>query len=451
MIESTAVKNASLFSGVLTEFRTLYTSEVVNKAKQHGLEITHDYATKEHAIPLPATLSMLLGKNLGERASESETMLYSPYPFPWRQEEGGLRDQFKEEAWRSLSQNPDKPFYRFIERDGHKRLRYAIADVMRPACVQCHNSHPESPKTDWKAGELRGVLEVDFLLDQVIAQTQADLKGTTAIFGGIALLGVIGIVSVIGRLHRTSKELQQRVEERTAELAEKAQMLERSNRELDQFAYVTSHDLKAPLRAIANLSLWIEEDLEACLTADTRQQMALLRGRVQRMDALIQGILEYSRVGRVAEESGSVEVATLLEEVIDSIDPPPTFTVDVAAGMPVIETQRVRLQQVFANLIGNAIKYREREEGRVEVSVEDVDGFYRFSVSDDGPGIAPEHHEKIFGIFQTLQARDKVESTGVGLTLVKKIVEDQGGEISLSSDLGEGTVFRFTWPKETKS
>jgi len=478
LIESTATKNARLLTNALTDFRSLYTSEVVNTAKQHGLEVSHDYATKENAIPLPATLSMLLGEKFGEHASGSKTMLYSPYPFPWREEVGGLRDPFKEEAWRFLSQMPEKPFYRFTEREGLKYLRYATADVMRPACVQCHNNHPDTPRDNWKAGDLRGVLEVDLPLDQLIAQTQADLQGTIVIFGSLAMLGVVGIASVTSRLRRSAVELQQRVEERTVELVEKAQMLERSNRELDQFAYVTSHDLKAPLRAISNLSQWIEEDIGEQLSDESRQQMALLRSRVQRMNALIQGVLEYSRVGRVAEGIESVDVASMLGEVIDSIDPPPGFTVNVAVGMPVIETQRVRLQQVFANLIGNAIKYREQDDGRVDVSVEDdvpgrtsiqntrsahgagsvagagtgtmSDGFYRFTVSDDGPGIAPEYHEKVFGIFQTLQSRDKVESTGVGLTLVKKIVEDLGGEITLNSSLGKGAMFQFTWPKEVK-
>ncbi|NOY62004.1 MAG: PAS domain-containing protein [Gammaproteobacteria bacterium] len=234
LIESTALKNARLLSDALTEFRTLYTSEVVRAAKQHGLEITHDYAIKENAIPLPATLSMLLGEKIGEHASGSKTTLYSPYPFPWRQQTGGLRDAFREEAWQFLGQNPDKPFYRFTERDGVKRLRYATADVMRPACVQCHNSHPQTPKNDWHAGDIRGVLEVDLPLDQVIAQTQADLKGTIAIFSAIALLSVVGIASVTSRLRRGAVDLQHRVEERTAELAEKAEMLEHSNRRIRQ-------------------------------------------------------------------------------------------------------------------------------------------------------------------------------------------------------------------------
>ncbi len=448
LIESTAINDARLLSDALAEFRTLYTSEVVQAAKQNGLEITHDYATKENAIPLPATLSMLLGEKLGEHNLGGKTALYSPYPFPWRQEQGGLRDQYREAAWQFLSQNPGQPFYQFIEQDGHKRLRYATADVMRPACVACHNSHPDTPKNDWKTGDLRGVLEVDLSLDQIIAQTQSDLKGTIAIFGAIALLGVVGIGSVISRLRRSSLELQQRVEERTAELADKAKELERSNHELGQFAYVTSHDLKAPLRAIANLSQWIEEDLQECLTADTHKQMTLLRGRVHRMEALIEGILEYSRVGRVSVDVTEVDVGELLAETIETLAPPEAFHVEVGPGMPVLNAARVRLSQVFANLIGNAIKYRERDDGHIQISVTEQDDFYRFSITDDGPGIPEEFHHKVFQIFQTLQARDTLESTGVGLTLVKKIVEEQGGSIELESREGEGATFHFSWPKQ---
>jgi len=233
-----------------------------------------------------------------------------------------------------------------------------------------------------------------------------------------------------------------------AALQSKAQHLERSNRELDQFAYVASHDLKAPLRAIANLSRWIEEDLEECLTAGTRKQMGLLRGRVHRMEGLIEGVLQYSRVGRVALDVEQVDVGRLLSEIVDDLAPPGCFSVEIAPDMPRLNASQVRLYQVFANLIGNAIKYRERDDGRVEVSVEERDAFYRFSIADDGSGIDEAFHGKVFQIFQTLQARDTVESTGIGLTLVKKIVEEEGGNITLKSTPGQGATFLFTWPKQ---
>jgi PAS domain S-box-containing protein len=234
----------------------------------------------------------------------------------------------------------------------------------------------------------------------------------------------------------------------TAVLAQTTTVLEKRNAELDQFAYIVSHDLKAPLRAIANLSQWIEEDLEDRLTEDTRHQMNLMRGRVHRMEALINGLLKYSRVGRLRTELELVEVESLLKEVIDSLAPPPKFTVKVMPGMPTLMTERWPLEQVFANLISNGIKHNHRPDGQVVISVTEQTDFYEFCVVDNGPGIAPEFHEKIFVIFQTLEARDKVENTGVGLAIVKKIIEDKGGTISLESQLDQGAAFRFTWPKQ---
>jgi len=234
-------------------------------------------------------------------------------------------------------------------------------------------------------------------------------------------------------------------------LAHTTNVLRKRNQELDQFAYVVSHDLKAPLRAIANLSSWIEEDLSDSMTEDTLHQMNLLRGRVHRMEALIEGLLQYSRVGRIQVPSEMVKVENLLAEIIDSLAPPSGFEVKVEPGMPTLVTERLLLQQVFSNLISNAIKHNRAESGHVKISVKELDDFYEFSVEDDGPGIDPQYHDKVFVIFQTLEARDKVENTGIGLSLVKKIVEGQGGSISLESAEGEGATFRFTWPKQSIS
>ncbi len=222
--------------------------------------------------------------------------------------------------------------------------------------------------------------------------------------------------------------------------------LERSNRDLDQFAYVASHDLKAPLRAIATLSGWIEEDLQDKLSPEASDQMRLLRSRVQRMDGLIEGILQYSRVGRMDSHGERVDVDRMLGEIVEFLAPPDGFKVEIAPEMPILVTKRLRLEQVFSNLINNAIKYHDREDGRVDVTVRRSGRFFEFSVADDGPGIAEEHHDKVFMMFQTLQPRDQVESTGLGLSLVKKLVEEEGGTVSLSSEVGKGAVFRFTWP-----
>jgi PAS domain S-box-containing protein len=222
--------------------------------------------------------------------------------------------------------------------------------------------------------------------------------------------------------------------------------LERRNEELNQFAYVASHDLKAPLRAIGNLASWMEEDLAGKLPAENQHQLQLMQGRVHRMEGLIDGLLEYSRVGRFNQKLEKVPVGALLVDVIRTLEPPPGFTVLVDPDMPTLMTQRMPLRQVFSNLIGNAIRHHDRPQGQIHISVKALPRCYEFSVTDDGPGIDPKYHRKIFSIFQTLKPRDTFESTGIGLSIVKKILDAEGGEIRVNSTEGQGATFTFTWP-----
>lgn len=259
----------------------------------------------------------------------------------------------------------------------------------------------------------------------------------------------VGVCTDIEERKAAESAMKTRAEELTyltAVLAQTNAALEKRNQELDQFAYVASHDLKAPLRAIANLSQWIEEDISDTLNEENRHQMNLLRGRVHRLEALIDGLLQYSRVGRIATAAEPVDVTAILAEVTNSLALPPD-AITVGAGMPTLLTQRLPLFQVFSNLLSNAIKHHHRLDRQITISVQNQGQFYEFAVADDGPGIAPEYHEKVFGIFQTLEARDKVENTGVGLAIVKKIVEAQGGRIWLESREGQGATFHFTWLK----
>ena len=225
--------------------------------------------------------------------------------------------------------------------------------------------------------------------------------------------------------------------------------LDRKNKELDQFAYVVSHDLKAPLRGIEVASRWVEEDMGGQLPTNVQEYLMMMRVRVHRMENLINGILALARIGRTGQVEETVDVNELLVEVVDMLTPGNRFTVDVQENLPVLYTIRIQLQQVFSNLISNAIKYHDKETGLITVRHHETDTHHVFSVSDDGPGIDPEYHDRVFVIFQTLQERDAVESTGVGLTIVKKIVEWQGGSIWLTSQPGQGATFTFTWPKNT--
>jgi PAS domain S-box-containing protein len=238
-----------------------------------------------------------------------------------------------------------------------------------------------------------------------------------------------------------------------AELARYTRALERSNLELDAFAYAASHDLKAPLRVIHNASTWIEEDLAGKLTAEMSENMNLLRSRVRRMDRLLDDLLEYSRIGRETDDSHTEAISgiALMENIQGLLSPPEGFIVDASSTLAGIEVFRMPLQQILINLISNAIKHHDKKTGRIDVSVEDIGAMFRFSVKDDGPGIPAQYHEQIFKMFQTLKPRDQVEGSGMGLAMVRKHVDVAGGELKLQSAVGQGSTFSFTWPKDNGS
>ena len=246
-----------------------------------------------------------------------------------------------------------------------------------------------------------------------------------------------------------SASLEQGVRERTAEL-------ERSNRELDQFAYVASHDLKAPLRSIGLLAQWISEDSAPVLSPKSLEHLEKLNGRVKRMERLLDDLLAYSRAGRTRQPLEQVDTRALVQETVDLLNLPSGFVVALPPAMPVLITERVPLATVFRNLIQNAYKHHNHpERGCVTVTVDELgqgpgtggDDMVRFSVADDGPGIAPAYQEQVFELFRTLKPRDQVEGSGMGLSIVKKTVESRGGAVHLTSTTGGGATFTFTWPK----
>ena len=243
------------------------------------------------------------------------------------------------------------------------------------------------------------------------------------------------------------KELAQYREYLEEEVALRTAQLEEINQELTDFAYVVSHDLKAPLRGISQLSAWIVEDYSAALDAEGQELLHLLIDRAKHMHALIDGILEYSRVGRLSEEKRCVDLKLLVTELIEDLPVRTQIQITVTDDLPIVTGHRTRLRQVFQNLVENAIKYMDKEVGRIAIGCVEAGEQWHFSVADNGPGIAEKYFEKVFQIFETLAPRDQTGSTGVGLALVKKIVEDWGGKIWLESTVGEGSTFHFTLPK----
>lgn len=223
--------------------------------------------------------------------------------------------------------------------------------------------------------------------------------------------------------------------------------LARSNRDLDDFAYVASHDLKSPLRGIDQLASWVIEDLEAGNMTEIPENLTMMRQRVQRLESLLNDLLAYSRIGRDKAKIASVDSAALANELFLLNSPPPGFQLTTEGSLPVFTTAIVPFEQVIRNLLSNAVKHHDRNNGQLQISCTEEDNFYTFAVNDDGPGIEPKHHEHIFKMFKALKPRDEVEGSGMGLSMIKKIVEYYGGKVYLESTVGQGTTFYFSWPK----
>jgi signal transduction histidine kinase len=339
----------------------------------------------------------------------------------------------------------NRAWVRFAMSNGAKSIdSVGVGANYLDICQACSKDCDDAMKVS--AG-IRGILSGDEQCFQMEYPCDSQTEKRWFLLDIVPLSGPIrgAVMSHMDITRRYNDE--QRLQWRAAELARVGTMLKRRNEELDQFAYVTSHDLKAPLRGIANLSRWIEEDLGQNFTADARTQMELLRGRVARMEALIDGLLQYSRAGRTKLKVEKVDVGKLLTELVAFLSPAASVKIEIVSPMPTIEAEVLPLTQVFQNLIGNAIKHNNSPEPRVTVNAQLVDDqFFQFHVTDNGPGIDPRFHEKIFVIFQTLEARDRVEGTGIGLTIVQKLVEHAGGKITVRSNLGQGSTFSFTWP-----
>lgn len=256
-----------------------------------------------------------------------------------------------------------------------------------------------------------------------------------------------------GRFPSRHDPLTQEIMERNRDLGSRvekqASEIESLHRELKDFTYAVSHDLRAPLRSINQLASWIWEDYANCLDDAGKEQMTLLVGRAKRMENLLQAVLQYSRIGRIREEPRLIDSADLVREAIALVAPGKNIRMVVEPDLPGVVAKPTLLRQVFQCLIDNAVKFMDKPEGEIGIGCSDQGDYWEFRVYDNGPGIDEKYHERIFQIFHTLMPRDRMESTGIGLTLVQKIAEMTGGTVRVTSRVGQGATFHFTLPKGT--
>jgi signal transduction histidine kinase len=229
------------------------------------------------------------------------------------------------------------------------------------------------------------------------------------------------------------------------ESAHQIEEIKKLNKDLDQFAYTVSHDLKAPLRNIEGLITIVEENISEGNSTEALETTGMVRGQLSRMNKLIHDILHYSKTGRQSLEKKEVDLHQLIEEITGTLLIPEGFKIRINDFCK-LYTEEIYLTQIFSNLISNAIKHHDKSKGEICISCQEENDNFKFSVSDDGPGIPAENQTKVFNIFEG-SSSTKIDSTGVGLTIVQKIVKEKGGKIWVESK-GRGTKFVFTWPVE---
>ncbi|MDH3972980.1 MAG: ATP-binding protein [Deltaproteobacteria bacterium] len=446
VVEKSSLNYAKLYSDSIIAFRTLYSSEVVKAAESFGLEVTHDYYRKERAIPLPATLSILLGQKIGEIGSGATARLYSPYPFPWRKEGGGLKDDFSRKAWKALNKDPDQPFYQFEGKKGYKVLRYAVADRMRESCIDCHNQHPDSPNRAWKINDVRGVLDITVPLDSVINSTKDDLQITAALYSILAFFCVGGLVSMIARHRKQSLVLEEAVRLRTFQLEREKGRVEKASQAKTEFLSKMSHELRTPLNAIMGFGQLLNSNLK---TETEKDYCKEITGAGSHLLALINEVLDLSKI-----ESGCLKLDIEPVSVHEIISASCRLINPLAEGKNItvsyeekekniyVFADKKSLKQVIINLLSNAIKYN-RENGRVEITVNiKKNDNVRISIFDSGHGLDDKQVKDLFQPFERVGAENSgVEGLGIGLVICKNLMEAMNGNIDISSDPGKGSTF----------
>jgi signal transduction histidine kinase len=244
------------------------------------------------------------------------------------------------------------------------------------------------------------------------------------------------------------KKAQEVLEKLNTYLKSIVRELDSANKELQEFAHIAAHDLKTPLRGIGTLAEWFSTDYADKFDEQGQKQIKMLTERAKRADKLVDSILQYSSIGQLKEEQDQLDLNIMLPEIICEVDSPENINITIESDLPVLMCKKTHIRQVFHNLLSNAIKHMDKEKGQIKVGCTEEECFWKFSVTDNGPGIDQKYFNKIFKIFQTLLPSDETESTGIGLSIAKKIVSMNAGRIWVESEVGKGSTFFFTLPKQ---
>jgi len=450
LVEINAQHFAEDVSLFFREFRTLYSSEVTAKVNSHAVEVRHDYEQVDGAIPLPVTLMMKFVEGISETKTLESVRLYSDFPFPWRKSLS--QDDFGRDALAALTLKPKTSFIRVEENNGQKRLRFATADVATAACISCHNSYPDSAKTDWAIGDVLGVLEVNVSLDDEEVLVTESLNGMFYVVGIIILSTVLGLILIGLRLRGYAEFLEQEVEARGEEFRQSQKM-----EAIGALVGGIAHDFNNILAAISGAVFLAERNPKS-----HNKQLNTIKTQADRAAEIVKQLLAFARKDIRKLEKLSlpdlVQQSERLFKLTTSEDI--QFNINISKRELSVKGDQTQLQQVIINLVNNS---KDALEGvsapviSVSILAKELPDNMRskhlnshfscyacISVSDNGHGISEEHLQDIFEPFFTKKEVGK--GTGLGLAMVKGTVESHGGAIDVESTLGEGTTFNIYLP-----
>lgn len=448
VLETNSIQDAKLFAQAISSFRTLYTSEVISKVQANtNLEITHEYKNNPHGIPLPASFSTLVGEEISKNMNGSGIQLYSPYPFPWRKETGGLKDDFQKKAWETFSKKTDVCFYKFVTDGNLKYIRYAVPDLMRESCVHCHNTHAQSPKRGWKTGDLRGILEIKRPVHTVNASITSTINQTmtqlTAIV--LAFLGVIYFLII--RLHDTNSRLDRNRDLISAQQEELVHASRLSA--LGEMAGGVAHEINTPLGILKLFTGQLKREIQE--VPDVTRMSAVLEKidqTIDRITKIVEGMRMLSRDGSLdpfhtlSVKEIVEDVATLVKEKFRNQDT--VFRLQEISSDLKIECRSVEIGQVILNLLNNAYDaVASLSEKWVEIKAQKIDNKIQIIITDSGKGIPKEISSKVFDPFFTTKEVGK--GTGIGLSISNRIIKSHNGTLKINHDC-PNTQFVITLP-----
>ncbi|MBN2866673.1 MAG: response regulator [Thiotrichales bacterium] len=463
-----ALDDAKNFTYSVSQFRNFYANTILPPLQKKGITVTHDYHNLSGSVPLPATFATDFGEYLSSNTQSYKVRLFSDLPFSWR-ENGGIRDAFEAYAMEELRKNPTEPVWRFEEKDGQILLRYAIADTLGENCVSCHNSYPGTPKTDWKTGDVRGVLEVTRPISGLNQTLEKSAQKTFAVMMVMALVTFIFISLILKRLRNTLKAAQQLVAEKTeindrlnSEIFQKDQLavqLESAkNRALEsskmksEFLANMSHEVRTPMNGIIGMTALLKE---TPLNEQQADWLNTVSSSANALLALLNDILDFSKIeaGKLQLDPKAFELEPLIQSIVKSIEPKAaeknlSLAVHIEKRLPEwIISDDMRIRQILLNILGNAIKFTHT--GAIQLFVTssgEHNDYLKISVQDTGIGIPEFAKQKLFQAFSQVDGSTTrlYGGTGLGLTISQQLATLLGGEMGFESQEGTGSTFWFT-------